>query len=342
MPAIPLQFVIALLLLIVLVRLLRRDGGPPSRLFVVMIAAYALQSVLYGLRWGYGIEAAALPYPFSAAIIPPLTWIAFSTLASRRTAGRWWLHLVPLLVTVLLFVGFRPLAFPAVVVIGIGYGLAVIRLGRAGPDALDRVQLDGALSMQRALLAIGGIMIAEALVDLAVTIDFRRANGVHAAWITGVSSLLFISVLGYAAVIAGGSVPTEEDAVEAAPVPPPSAPAAAEPEDSQIMATLEVAMRDRMLYRDPALTLDRLARKLTVPTRRISGAVNRGRGINVSQYVNEYRIADARRRLADTDAPVTQIMLEVGFQTKSNFNREFLRVTGKSPSAWRAEQRADA
>ena len=35
-----------------------------------------------------------------------------------------------------------------------------------------------------------------------------------------------------------------------------------------------------------------------------------------------------------------QIMFEVGFLTKSNFNREFLRVTGKSPSACRAERKA--
>jgi AraC-like DNA-binding protein len=31
-------------------------------------------------------------------------------------------------------------------------------------------------------------------------------------------------------------------------------------------------------------------------------------------------------------------MLESGFNTKSNFNREFLRVVGKSPSEWLAGQ----
>jgi AraC-like DNA-binding protein len=35
---------------------------------------------------------------------------------------------------------------------------------------------------------------------------------------------------------------------------------------------------------------------------------------------------------------VTTIMLDAGFQTKSNFNREFRRVTGTSPSLWRAAQ----
>lgn len=39
------------------------------------------------------------------------------------------------------------------------------------------------------------------------------------------------------------------------------------------------------------------------------------------------------------DAPlaaesVTNAMLSSGFITKPNFNREFLRITGESPSAW--------
>jgi len=32
-------------------------------------------------------------------------------------------------------------------------------------------------------------------------------------------------------------------------------------------------------------------------------------------------------------------MLDSGFMTKSNFNREFLRVMGMTPSAWRRAQR---
>ncbi|MBB5533605.1 AraC-like DNA-binding protein [Rhizobium giardinii] len=36
---------------------------------------------------------------------------------------------------------------------------------------------------------------------------------------------------------------------------------------------------------------------------------------------------------------MTEIMFEAGFSTKSNFNREFRRVTGVSPSHYRAEAR---
>jgi hypothetical protein len=274
MPAVPLQFVIALLLLIFLVRLVRREEGRPSRFFALMIAVYALQSVLYGLRWGYGIAAAAPPALFLAAIIPPLSWVAFSALTSTRTIDRGRLHLLPPLIFALLYVLVRPMAFLAVVVIEVCYGVALARLGRAGPDALDRVQLDGAISVPRVLEVTGFMMVAEACVDLAITVDFMRAHGVHAAWIAGASSLLSIAVLGFTAVVAGGSVPAADEVPEGlvAPVQPPPT---VEPGDDEIMAALEDVMRGRNLYRDPELSLDRLARKLAIPARRISGAVNR-------------------------------------------------------------------
>jgi len=55
----------------------------------------------------------------------------------------------------------------------------------------------------------------------------------------------------------------------------------------------------------------------------------------VSQIVNEYRIQDAIRLLKTTDLPITAVMFECGFQTKSNFNREFARVTGATLSDYR-------
>jgi AraC-like DNA-binding protein len=51
--------------------------------------------------------------------------------------------------------------------------------------------------------------------------------------------------------------------------------------------------------------------------------------------VNEINVI--RHRLAP--GPLADRHLDVGFQTKSNFNREFLRVTGMSPSARRAAKR---
>jgi Helix-turn-helix domain len=48
-------------------------------------------------------------------------------------------------------------------------------------------------------------------------------------------------------------------------------------------------------------------------------------------HLNEFCVGDACQRLAETARSIVQIMFEVGFLTRSNFNREFRRATGKSP-----------
>ncbi|MGL5010519.1 MAG: helix-turn-helix domain-containing protein [Paracoccaceae bacterium] len=86
-------------------------------------------------------------------------------------------------------------------------------------------------------------------------------------------------------------------------------------------------------YLDPNLTLAHLARKLRVPAKTLSAAINRATGENVSRFVNAERIRHAQSILLRGET-VTEAMLASGFNTKSNFNREFLRVAGASPSDW--------
>jgi AraC-like DNA-binding protein len=99
------------------------------------------------------------------------------------------------------------------------------------------------------------------------------------------------------------------------------------------MAVLDTAMNTARPWLDPDLTLDRLARRLRLPVRAVSRAINATTGENASRYVNGFRIRQACA-LMRGGAPVTQTMLASGFNTKSNFNREFRRVTGMAPTAW--------
>ncbi len=50
------------------------------------------------------------------------------------------------------------------------------------------------------------------------------------------------------------------------------------------------------------------------------------------------QVAVAKRWLATTDAPITQIAYEVGCSTPQRFSALFKREVGQSPSAWRAAQ----
>lgn len=83
------------------------------------------------------------------------------------------------------------------------------------------------------------------------------------------------------------------------------------------------------------LVAARLARCLHVPMKQLSAAINRLHGENVSRHVNGYRIRHACKLLSEGQS-ITAAMLASGFNTKSNFNLEFPRVTGETPSAYRA------
>jgi AraC-like DNA-binding protein len=57
-----------------------------------------------------------------------------------------------------------------------------------------------------------------------------------------------------------------------------------------------------------------------------------------SDFVNEIRIGNACKLLSTTeDLAITQIAYESGFNTLSNFNKQFQKITQKTPSLYRAE-----
>lgn len=333
---VPLPFVVAFLLLILLVQMIRRnDGNAPNPFFAALIAVYVLQSVVIGVRWGYGITLILPVQAFLAAIVPALAWLSFEGLRDGRSPLNrpiLLLHALPALL-ILGFIAFWPAPISlALILIFLGYGIALTALAWAGPNALGSSRLDGVISAYRALQVTAFAVMASGLTDIVISFDFAETGGVYSGSIVAFGNVLALLILGTAATVAGTSQPPTEAAGDEgfAPVITPSV------EDTEVAASLDVLMQSRTLYRDVDLNLNRLARKMGLSVRQVSSAVNRVKSMSVSQYVNDYRVREACRSLADTDEPITRIMFDAGFQTKSNFNREFLRVTGMSPKAWRA------
>jgi AraC-like DNA-binding protein len=110
--------------------------------------------------------------------------------------------------------------------------------------------------------------------------------------------------------------------------------------DVEYMEKLELLLAQYPLYLEPSLTLARLSRRLGIPSKLLSAAINRSRNENVSRFINRYRIYHACERLRAGDS-VTEAMLVSGFNTKSNFNREFKRVTDHAPSEWQKLNRGN-
>jgi len=103
----------------------------------------------------------------------------------------------------------------------------------------------------------------------------------------------------------------------------------------EITSLLDAKIRQDRLYLDPELTLSKLTRKLGIPAKKISIAVNQVHEKNISKIINGYRIEHAKHSLDTSQDTITQIFMNSGFQTKSNFNREFSRVVGMTPSEYR-------
>ncbi|MDH2433032.1 AraC family transcriptional regulator [Pokkaliibacter sp. MBI-7] len=210
-------------------------------------------------------------------------------------------------------------------------------------------------SWQRAsryrLLTLASLMLlSDALISGVISLDLLFSDGRHVATILLVTQLLLIGILVTALVassrppVTSASIPhASTDPVQTVPPEPLPASAplseavSASDEDHQIMAQLRQLLSDQPLYLDPSLTLQKVARKAGIPGRQISAAVNRLTDGNFSQWINAYRIDAICQQLRHSELPVTELMLAGGFQTKSNFNREFRRLTGMSPSEYRQQ-----
>lgn len=84
-----------------------------------------------------------------------------------------------------------------------------------------------------------------------------------------------------------------------------------------------------------SLSLDEIAAQAGVHPDHLVHAFRRRFGCTVGDYVRRLRIDYARRRLAESDAPLAQIAVEAGFSDQSHFTRTFKRATGATPGAFR-------
>lgn len=116
------------------------------------------------------------------------------------------------------------------------------------------------------------------------------------------------------------------------------------PIDAGLEATWWCAsMQKGGYFRDPDLTLAKLAVALGASQARITRAVNDGLGQNFSEAVNHLRVRDVVRRLEDPleQRDLLELALASGFSSKQTFNRCFRRIVGTTPSAYRRSVRRD-
>jgi AraC-like DNA-binding protein len=90
---------------------------------------------------------------------------------------------------------------------------------------------------------------------------------------------------------------------------------------------------------DAELTLSGLAEQLGIPAHHLSQIINSQFNSNFFDFVNKYRVEEAKRLLLDQSKAhytIFALAQEAGFNSKTAFNAAFKRLTGHTPSAFRA------
>jgi len=303
--------------------------GETSRMVIAFVAMCAVQSAVIALNQHYGLRIFGPLQPVTAstlAVFAYLTFLATSVrplrvvpdsahlLAPASVAACLWLP--PLFLDGMLMLLFA------------GYGTAILFKARNGADDLPLVRLEGS---DRALFlwrCVAGAMMASAAFDLIISVAVTYGPQGIGPLLVSLYSVVFLLMVGLLSLSETVSRPLPQD-----PVPGASAPASHTVAHPDLMHRIEDHMRTSKIYLDPDLTLRKLSRQLSVPEKTVSASINRATGENLPRYINRHRIEHACE-LMQAGTPVTHAIYASGFNTKSNFNREFLRLKGLPPSAW--------
>ncbi len=112
--------------------------------------------------------------------------------------------------------------------------------------------------------------------------------------------------------------------------------------DIDVQEKLTQLMREQQPYLDANLTLSDLASQVNLSARELSRFINNQIGCNFPEYINGFRIEEAKRRLKEERETVLETLYAVGFNSKSSFNTLFKRKTGLTPSQFKEQEKSGA
>lgn len=347
------------LLLTIAILTLKKSGRTANVLLsglIITCAVIIVDSVLYRSGYIYSVIHLAEILPSFAYLLGPLLYLYSKalTIASFRFERKHWLHFLPFLAVFLYRLPFVMQtaeyktaylnqvfdAYPAeLLVIAIGVRLQVLvyilvtlrMLVRHGADirqlfsSLDDISLNW----------LRNILVFSAFFWL---LSVVRILFVYKIETIQLDSLLF-SFLIYSVSYMGLKQPEIFVGVkDAEPAKKYAKSTLSQDKAEQYLKTLLKVMETEKPYTRKDLTLAGLAEQLSVSQHHLSQILNERLNQNFFDFVNQYRVEEAKRWLANRDYAhysLEAIGKEVGFNAKSTFNAVFKKVAQITPSAYR-------
>jgi AraC-like DNA-binding protein len=89
-------------------------------------------------------------------------------------------------------------------------------------------------------------------------------------------------------------------------------------------------------HSDEELSLTKVAKFVNISPNHLSDKFKEVTGLNFVDCIARTRTERARELLQNSNLRISEIAFAVGFQSLSQFNRVFKKLSGKSPTAYRA------
>lgn len=114
-------------------------------------------------------------------------------------------------------------------------------------------------------------------------------------------------------------------------------------EDVALMKEVHELVSKEKIFKNADLTLDLMAKQMSINRNYLSKAINQTTGKNFNTYINEYRVKEAIKILSNEKSDVISIdaiAFDVGFNNRTSFYQSFKKITGLSPSDFRSNKPA--
>jgi AraC-like DNA-binding protein len=191
-------------------------------------------------------------------------------------------------------------------------------------------------------LIFNGIITLLIAVVLIVKMTYFRDIGDHII-ATFLTAIIYLSTITELIKPSGSLTPasiqqTTEESIR------PTVSGIKEEKKQEIQEKLTALMDDKKLYTDSLISVGKLAKQIGEPAYVISQVINEKMDATFYDWIAQYRVEEAKRLMTDPKTnqyTVEQIAEEVGYNSKSAFNKAFKKFTKKTPSEYRTNNNSD-
>ncbi|MCF2947163.1 helix-turn-helix domain-containing protein [Paraglaciecola aquimarina] len=319
----------------------------PSSLLGINYLMYATLSALFIIQLHKVQFPLLFLRPSITMLLGPMLYLYYQSIRRAKEQAlltRDWLHVIPALLVALSIVSESPLSKwvdMAILASYCVYFCLIVIVLWGGSKNLSHLGTYASTATLW-LFILAGVMLINILVEIGIYIEISNGTPLTqtVSFPLGISFILLISVITISAALRrtvlmewmyefGEKTVEKNTQIKADHI-----------ELTSLFERWKVLVEAQNIYqRDFGITLTEAAKKLQVPARQLSNAINYCYGKSFSQFLNDRRVAEAKRIMNEQpELSVIEVSSNSGFSSKSNFNKEFKRVVGLTPSQYKKVQ----